>query len=280
MSEGWEARYSAPLAAEAGMDTGPARALDAGASTTPSVARGRVLAVLLATWFIANSLTHILVYIATGGIYYQLPLMGLLGAEASIGFLNFLLPILAVRFVLREPVSFAKTFGWTWTGWKVPALGIGGFALFMAFSTVTDKVFANASIQYGGPGMAGPRTWTDYLIFTLMLLIFPALCEETMFRGFLQTRITTMYGPAAGILVPAVLFAVRHHPSDIYFGILNHVPLAGWVNRGVQLYVGAIIFGLVRHYARSTWASWLLHMMVIILILILGGFFRAVLGLH
>jgi membrane protease YdiL (CAAX protease family) len=126
--------------------------------------------------------------------------------------------------------------------------------------------------------MAGPRSGMDYLIFALMLLIFPALGEETMFRGFLQTRLTAMYGSATGILVPAALFAIRHHPSDIYFGIVNHVPLTGWLNRGVQLYLGAVIFGLVRHSARSTWASWILHMMVIFLILILGGVFRGILG--
>jgi hypothetical protein len=81
-------------------------------SQVKSPPRGRTLLVLLGTWLIANALTHIVVALATGGIYYQLPLLGLLGAEASIGFLNFLLPILAVRYILREPVSFAESFGW------------------------------------------------------------------------------------------------------------------------------------------------------------------------
>jgi hypothetical protein len=102
------------------------------ASQSKSQARGRILLVLLATWFSANALTHIAVAIATGGIYYRLPLLGLLGAEASIGFLNFFLPILAVRYILREPVSFAESFGWRWTGWKVPALAGGGFIVFLA----------------------------------------------------------------------------------------------------------------------------------------------------
>ncbi len=234
------------------------------------------LVVLLASWFTANALTHVIVALATGGIYYQLPLYGMLGAEASIAFLNFIIPLIALRLFLKEKVSFSGTLGWRWTGWRVPVFAVGGFIVFMLLSMVTNWLFANQSIQYGGPGMAGPRSATDYLIFTLMLLIFPALGEETMFRGFLQTRLTATYGPATGILVPAVLFAVRHHPSDIYFGILNHVPLAGWLNRGIQLYLGAIIFGLVRHYARSTWASWLFHMMIILMILILGGFFRGI----
>lgn len=236
------------------------------------------LIVLLASWFIANALTHVIVALATGGIYYQLPLYGMLGAEASIAFLNFVIPILALRLFLKEKVSFAGSFGWKWTGWRVPAFAVGGFGVFMLLSMVTNWMFANKTLQYGGPGMAGPRSASDYLVFTLMLLIFPALGEETMFRGFLQTRLTATYGSTVGVLAPAVLFAIRHHPSDVYFGVLNHVPLAGWLNRGVQLYLGAAIFGLVRHYARSTWASWIFHMMIILLILILGGFFRGIFG--
>ncbi len=133
-------------------------------------------------------------------------------------------------------------------------------------------------IGYGTAGMAGPISRADYVVMTLMLLIMPALGEETMFRGFLQTRLTAMYGAATGVLVPAVLFAIRHHPSDIYFGVVNHVPLAGWANRGIQLYLGAVIFGLVRHWARSTWASWGFHVMIILLILTLGGFFNRIFG--
>jgi len=64
-----------------------------------------------------------------------------------------------------------------------------------------------------------------------MLLVLPAACEEMMFRGFLQGYCTRLFGSAAGLLLPAVLFAVRHHPSDIYFGLLNHASAAAWANR-------------------------------------------------
>ncbi len=244
----------------------------------PASARGRVLAVLLLTWLAANTLTHIIVAIATGGIYYQLPFLALISAEASIALLNFLLPIVAVRLVLRESLSFGSTFGWTWTGWRIPVLAGAGFLAFMLLASASNSVFGNQVIAYGAPGMAGPVSRVDYLIMTLMLLALPAMGEETMFRGFLQTRFTAMYGSALGILLPAVLFAVRHHPSDVYFGAVNHVPLAGWANRGVQLYLGAVMFGLVRHWARSTWASWAFHMMIILFILVLGGFFGRIIG--
>ena len=103
----------------------------------------RVLAVLLVTWVAANGLTHAIVGAATGGTYYQLPLFGLLGAEASISVLNVLLPIVAVRCILREPGSFAASFGWQWTGWRIPALAVCGFIGFMLLSMTSNRVFAD-----------------------------------------------------------------------------------------------------------------------------------------
>jgi hypothetical protein len=38
----------------------------------------------------------------------------------------------------------------------------------------------------------------------------------------------------------------------------------------LQLYLGAIVFGLVRHWAQSTWASWLMHQGILVLIVVLG----------
>jgi len=245
-------------------------------SRVPS--KGRVLLILFSTWLVANGLTHAIVLILTGGIYYKLSFLLNIGSEASISFLNFLLPIFAIHYILKEPLSFTRSFSWSWTGWKVPTLACCGFIAFMLVCMISNWLFANKIISYGAPGITGPVSRTDYLIFVLILLIFPALCEETMFRGFLQTRLTAMYGTIAGILVPAALFAIRHHPSDIYFGIINHVPPAGWANRAVQLYFGAIIFGLVRHFARSTWASWIFHMMIIIMTIILGGFLQGLLS--
>ena len=240
--------------------------------------RSMVLLILLSTWIVANGLTHTIVLILTGGIYYQLPFPLNISAEASISLLNFLLPVLATRYILKEPLSFAGSFSWMWTGWKIPVLACCGFIVYMLVCNIGNWFFDNNMISYGAPGLTGPVTRLDYLIFVLILLIFPALGEETMFRGFLQTRLTAIYGKIAGILVPAALFAIRHHPTDIYFGIVNHTPLAGWANRAFQLYIFAIILGLVRHFSRSTWASWIIHIIIIFIIIIKGGFLRVLLS--
>lgn len=75
---------------------------------SPATHEGRVLAILLGTWFMANALTHVIVAVTTGGIYSQLPFLGLLRPEASISIFNFLFPILAVRYVLKEALHLPE----------------------------------------------------------------------------------------------------------------------------------------------------------------------------
>lgn len=57
------------------------------------LSRAAILCWLLGSWLLANGLTHLLVWFATGRIYYQLPPAGSLAAEASIDLLNFLIPL-------------------------------------------------------------------------------------------------------------------------------------------------------------------------------------------
>ena len=111
-------------------------------TTTPYFDRGRVLPVLLLTWFVANALTHVIVVVAIGDIYYKLPFLGMICAESSIAPLNFLLPVLAVRYFLREPFSFSGSFGSKWTGWKIPVFACVGFITIMLLSMTANRLFA------------------------------------------------------------------------------------------------------------------------------------------
>jgi membrane protease YdiL (CAAX protease family) len=237
------------------------------------LSRTATLCWLLGSWLLANGLTHLLVWFTTGGIYYQLPPAGSLAAEASIDLLNFIIPLLVMRWRFRETSIVAAT-GWRWTGARVVYWALAGFLLFMAVSILTNHLFRNQMIEYA-PAASSPLTQGDLRMLTLMLLFLPAAGEEMMFRGFLQGYCTRLYGSVVGILLPAVLFAARHHPSDVYFGRLHHASAAAWANRFVQLYLGALILGFVRLKARSTWASWLVHTGTLALIIVLGQLWKA-----
>jgi membrane protease YdiL (CAAX protease family) len=51
----------------------------------------------------------------------------------------------------------------------------------------------------------------------LLLLFFPALLEEIIFRGFLQPRFTQRYGLYRGIFLVGIVWSAFHFPSDFSF---------------------------------------------------------------
>lgn len=53
-----------------------------------------------------------------------------------------------------------------------------------------------------------------------LLLFFPALFEEIIFRGFLQPRLTQRYGLYRGIFLVGVIWSAFHFPSDFSFSHL------------------------------------------------------------
>ena len=238
----------------------------------PASSRTAILGWLLGSWLLANGLTHLLVWLTTGGIYYQLPPAQSIAAEASIDLLNLLVPLLVMRWKFGEKSILCVT-AWRWTGARVVYWALGGFVAFLTIAIVVNRLFGNQTIEYA-PFASSPATKNDLRMLTVMLLLLPAAGEEMMFRGFVQGYGTRFFGPAVGLLLPAVLFAMRHHPSDIYFGLLHHASPAAWANRLVQLYAAGLIFGLVRRKADSTWASWLMHTLSESLIILVGGLWK------
>ncbi len=66
----------------------------------------------------------------------------------------------------------------------------------------TLKEMSNIFREHGQSGFLVP--------LALMIGMTPALCEELLFRGYVQTRLTKVFGPAMGIVVASALFALFH----------------------------------------------------------------------
>ncbi|MBU0495932.1 MAG: CPBP family intramembrane metalloprotease [Chloroflexi bacterium] len=97
------------------------------------------------------------------------------------------------------------------------------------------------------------------LVALVGLLLVTTLGEETMFRGYMQTLLTRRYGVAVGLAVPALCFALRHLPSDLYWAGVNQATPMQWAARLGELGVAALILGLTRQFGRTTAASWVTH---------------------
>lgn len=75
------------------------------------------------------------------------------------------------------------------------------------------------------------------------------LCEELVFRGFMQPVLVRAMGPALGILVTAIPFGCLHLAQNGF----------AWQS-GLLITLAGIAFGWVRHITGSTRASTLMHM--------------------
>jgi membrane protease YdiL (CAAX protease family) len=224
------------------------------------------LGILLTVWLAANFLPHALVFLFTGGLSYRLSPVWMLTAEWAVMLLNLSLPPAADYFLLKERGSVAENFGWKWKGWRTPAYGAAGLVIFIGVAFLTQH-------SIGDP-ISSPAqrfsTISELLLLLLLLLGLTAPAEETMFRGWLQRHFIRAYGVWPGIALAALLFGLRYLPMDLYGGVSQHAPLSAWASRMLELYALAFVLGIVRHYARSTWASWLVREAVLLLVVILA----------
>lgn len=221
--------------------------------------------ILLLVWFIANFVPHIIVFIATGKIYYQLAAIWMIVAENTIMLLNLLLPLIALRYLLNQRDHILQNLCWRWRGWRTIWIGLAGFIATIIMLLCTQQIIGD---PVGSP--AKQIHPGEVLIMLLSLLVLAAASEEMMFRGYIQTVLTRDYGAWVGVIGTALLFGLRHLPMDLYNGLVTYAPLSSWVSRMLQLYIGALLFGIARHWAKSNWASWIMHEGVVILIVILS----------
>ncbi len=92
--------------------------------------------------------------------------------------------------------------------------------------------------------MANLRSFPEYLIALLVIAAAPALFEEVLFRGALQTiMVGWTQSKWTGIIITSILFSAVHIS---FFGFLPRVGLG-------------IVLGLVFYHSRNIWLPILLH---------------------
>lgn len=74
-----------------------------------------------------------------------------------------------------------------------------------------------------------PRSWPELLAVGAMLTLVPAVAEELFFRGWMQRRLELAVGPAAGIGIAAVAFALVHGDPVQSTGVLPAGLLLGYL---------------------------------------------------
>jgi membrane protease YdiL (CAAX protease family) len=100
-------------------------------------------------------------------------------------------------------------------------------------------------------GVAGPQSYlpAGYAVAWMPLVALISLGEEVALRGWMQPLARQSFGPAAAIVISAMLFAAIH------------APIYGWIALPLDLGVG-ILFGCLREYTGSVAACGLAHFVV------------------
>lgn len=129
-------------------------------------------------------------------------------------------------------------------GWR-RQLAIGcifGFSL-TVLAVIPLAIWANISLDIRLSSRGILR-----IVAVLLVLIFGALAEEMMFRGYPFQRLEEAIGPVGAIAVFSVLFAAVHlsNPGATPLGLLNTVLIG-------------IVLALAYLRTRALWLSWGIH---------------------
>ena len=208
---------------------------------------------ILLIWAVANFGPHLLVHLLFGQPYFALPLYIGIPVEVGLLALNLGLPLWWLR---RRDIPWREGLAWRWEGRRTWLWGLGGLAVSLIWCWVVTLLIPV-------PG-AGPTEGQGYpfpqvlLVFAGLLALWAAAIagEEGMFRGWMQTQLEARGPTWFSILLPALLFGLRHLPLDLYTG---HAGQAGWAVRLLQLYGLALIMGLIRWRTRSIAPTVVLH---------------------
>lgn len=230
---------------------------------------------ILGIWLVANFGIVGLLSILRGGWYLGWSQNIVIGILLQLGLImlpNLLLPILVLRYWWTEPVgSLRDALGWRWSGWRSALVGPAGFLLALVITNLIARSIGSA-IPYNLPGTEPLHSSNllgalGLLLFIILYVGLTVAAEETLFRGLMQTQLSR-YGFWVSLLLPALLFALRHLPDALFYGHLWNATPQMWLTQELELFTIAILLGLVRHYGRSTYASAIMHVLVFILMVL------------
>ncbi|WP_413450095.1 CPBP family intramembrane glutamic endopeptidase [Georgenia phoenicis] len=120
---------------------------------------------------------------------------------------------------------------------------------------------------------SGAETAGVVLLLAVLVLVYEAVPEELLFRGYVYRNLTTVLAPWLAIVVQALLFAT--------FGTVLWVLTSGWGVLGERLVLFAgmgVVAGCIRLISGSVWATvgWHLAFQVVMQLFLSGQYLEVV----
>jgi membrane protease YdiL (CAAX protease family) len=114
---------------------------------------------------------------------------------------------------------------WLWViaAMGTPIVGLISSTLITSLMGESDSLNDMAGIfkSLGGAGYAIP--------LAILVGLMPGICEEILFRGYMQTRLTRAWGPVVGIALSSIVFAIFHLDPVHSAAVLALGFYLGWI---------------------------------------------------
>ncbi|MFK8114944.1 MAG: CPBP family glutamic-type intramembrane protease [Rubripirellula sp.] len=202
-----------------------------------------VAGVALAVFLLVSSVCLVLaVVIVNGGVPSSPEEMaeGLTAALATrMGLVLIVIPqffmvAVPIAAAVMSPVETRQRLGlvrgswpvWAWiaAALTTPLIGLVSGGLLGLFLEESEALKQMSEV-FRGHGQSG-------FLFPLAMMIglTPAICEELLFRGYIQTRLTKSFAPMAGIILSSFLFAAFHMDFVHVVAVFPLGLFLGWIS--------------------------------------------------
>ena len=156
--------------------------------------------------------------------------------------------LIAAPAVLAAPRPKRESLRVQWPGWRLCILSV---VLGATLWPLSAALSALSAVLFPSPGATLPQVYPS-VSFLVAVTIFPAICEELLFRGYIQPAYERR-GARFGILIPALLFLCFHLSSRRFAELIPAALLLGYLAWSTH----SVVPGMFAHFAMNALsAAW------------------------
>ena len=116
----------------------------------------------------------------------------------------------------------------------------GSAALVFAIGLLYGKVFPDAITEIP---VDGGTSVMMHMLMVVSMCVFPAVCEELLFRGAIASRLA-IAGKTSAVIVSALMFGLAHFSAEVF----PYAFFAGIIFGSVYFQTGSVKYSMIAHF--------------------------------
>ncbi len=104
--------------------------------------------------------------------------------------------------------------------------GVGSYFIFIEMLLLIETLLGPYPLEFVEPIMKWfPKTWFEFIPWIIGIAVSAGICEEILFRGFIQNSLEKSWGSIRALLISSILFGAFHldpwrSPPAILIGLV------------------------------------------------------------